>query len=397
MEEFGRVDLKLPSVSKMTETTGFGFSIGEVFIGGISVGKIFIGRIFIGGIFIRKIFIGRIFIGGISVGKIFIGGISILLFCQALWANSSSPVFRGDLPSQSLHGTSQTPRADPSPALRDKSQSLWGHSPSVVRSNNAAAELLERALEEKVKVQREENILSAVLKPVLDVYEGLKDFFKGDSGKKGETIQQLPPESSMSSEEDGLSSLTRTESYAAYRHLLKAIERESFDSRLYLNLGLALEFDGELDKSFFAYESAQKYSGGDPEIDFLSLYNAARIRGQQGQVTEALRLYQGALEILPHSVEVKTNIELLTAKSQKSKGDGDPRSGGKGDGSDSRGDDKRRDRPYQNGKEQSRLFESRELSEDDVRKILEEIKNQEQKIRAKEHKSAKEKPHAKDW
>ena len=48
-------------------------------------------------------------------------------------------------------------------------------------------------------------------------------------------------------------------------------------------------------------------------------------------------------------------------------------------------------------KEQPRVFQSHELSEDDVRKILDEIQRQEQKIRAKEHKESKERPRDKDW
>ena len=213
-------------------------------------------------------------------------------------------------------------------------------------------------------------------------------------------IQKLPRKAPTTSgeEEERLSSLARTESYEAYRHLLGAIEQENFDSRLYLNLGLALEFNGDLDKSFLAYESAKKYSGGDSRINFLSLYNAARIQGQQGKVDEALRLYQGALEIQPDSIEVKTNIELLTAMKQG----GGQGQGGQGDEGDKNpqepnSQDDSENKQYQSGREQPRTFQSRELSEDDVRKILEEIKNQEQKIRAKEQKNAKERSRAKDW
>ena len=277
------------------------------------------------------------------------------------------------------------------------SQNQRGGLPFVVRENNAAVELLEKALEEQAKVEAEESVFHSAFKPLWNFYEKLKRFFVSE---KKEVIQKLPPKNPQApQEEDDLSPLARTEAYSAYRHLLNAIERESFDPRLYLNLGLAFEFNGEWEKSFLAYENAQKYSGEDPKINFLSLYNAARIRGHQKKIPEALRLYQGALEIWPDSVEVKTNIELLTAMSAQQqsggngKGDGNPNKDKEG----SQSDQIKEDGPIQNGREIPSSFQSRELSEDDVRRILEEIKNQEQKIRAKENKKAKERPRAKDW
>ena len=270
-----------------------------------------------------------------------------------------------------------------------------------MRDNNKAAELLEKALKEKTAVEGtgeegEAGAFNAVLTSIVDIYHKISDFFQGEPERQ-EEIKKLPPQNQMSGEGEPWRSLLRTESYAAYKHLLKAIEKESFDSRLYLNLGLALELNGELDKSFLAYENAQKYSGGDLKINFLSLYNAARIRGQQRQIEEALKLYQGALEIVSDSIEVKTNIELLMmmmVQQKKGKGGGDSENE-KEEESDS-GNEKR-DGPYQSGKEQPRVFESHELSEDDVRKILEEIQSQEQRIRAREQKRAKERPRAKDW
>ena len=74
------------------------------------------------------------------------------------------------------------------------------------------------------------------------------------------------------------------------------------------------------------------------------------------KIPEALSLYQGALEILPNSVEVKTNIELLIEQSQQKKKSSDsPKEEGK-EGEEKpdpkREDPEKQDKegPIQNGK-----------------------------------------------
>ncbi len=253
-----------------------------------------------------------------------------------------------------------------------------GYDPRVVRNNNKAVKKLENILEE------------------LDKKESPK----------------APLNFSKSLEKEDLHALIQKDAYEAYKYLLRALEKENFDPSLYLNLGLAFELNGEWEKAFLAYEKAHKYSKESPKTDFLSLYNSARIRGHQGRVDEALHIYQKALEIIPQSIEVKTNIELLTSqpppkpqgsqgsknqKSQSDKGEKDHQQEPKDESEESQKEANKKEGPIQNGKETPRTFEGRELSEDDVRKILEEIKNQEQKIRAKESKPIKEKSRAKDW
>ena len=267
-------------------------------------------------------------------------------------------------------------------------QVLWMDSLQVVWFNNKAVDLLEESLEKRAKLAQ-----PSPKNPWL--WTSILNFFKKQPQESD--IQKLP-EDPHSEQKDLKMLIHRQDAQSAYQHLLEAMEKKSFDPRLYLNLGLAFELNGEWDQAFLSYEKAKKYSGDDPRIDFLSLYNGARVRGLQQKIPEALSLYQGALEIIPDSKEVKTNIELLMRLHQQqqkqqaknNQGDSDK------DKSDSQGDQENKDGPIQNRKDQPRIFKS-ELSEDDIRNILDEIQTQEQKIRAKEHKQSKEKPREKDW
>ncbi|RYZ86954.1 MAG: hypothetical protein EOP06_13550 [Proteobacteria bacterium] len=188
----------------------------------------------------------------------------------------------------------------------------------------------------------------------------------------------------------------------------------------------------------------------------MALFNEAQLLGRAKKVDEALALYVEALKINPASKEVKTNIELLIPKDQenqsgkddkkdqdqKDKKDDqkkDPKDDKKDDKKDPSKDDKKndkkdpkgdkdkdkekepdkpedkkdekdpkpedkdqkKDKPKeygQNPKPQPKKFDSKELNEGDVKKILQELKQQEQKIRAEfNRKEAKEQPRDKDW
>ena len=282
----------------------------------------------------------------------------------------------------------------------------------VVKENNQAVEWLGESLQKKMKGEGEEEKDFSFVGSLLHFYSRATSFFQGTEGEseteevsRDEQIQQLPQKGSQSKEAEELSALISSEPASkAHQNLLSAIGKDSFNSKLYLNLGLAFELKDELKQAFRAYEQAQRHSKGNPLIDFLSLYNAARIRGLQKDIPEALRLYQGALALVPGSIEIKTNIELLLKEGEGQGSGGQPEdSEGEGqgekdsDGSESEEEKRKKDGPIQNGREQARVFESGELSKDDVQNILDEIQRQEEKIRAKESKSAKEKPRAKDW
>jgi hypothetical protein len=157
--------------------------------------------------------------------------------------------------------------------------------------------------------------------------------------------------------------------------------------------------------------------GNDPQVQYVGNFNLAEINGRDKKVPEALAYYQAALEMKPDSMEAKTNIELLISQQQsggegkdkkddqdKKKDDKDKKDG-KSDDKDKKDDkedkDKKDDKqPKQYGKNrpQPQKFKSEELRQDDVNKILGEIRQQEQKIRQEYNKKViKEQPNGKDW
>lgn len=231
----------------------------------------------------------------------------------------------------------------------------------------------------------------------------------------------------------------RTENYlAAFDTNVKALEFDPFAAEVHLNLGLFYESQKQSEKALPSYQNALKYSKTD-EMRFISLFNEAQMLGKDKKVDEALALYEKALEIEPSSKEVKTNIELLIQQQQQqqqgqdgeNKEEKDPKEnkdskGGKGqdqkdkkddkkdqkgneskDQKDKEGQDQEKDqkdkdkdnKKYgQNPKPQPKPFKAEDLSEGDVKKILGEIKQQEQKIRSEyNRKEVKEQPRDKDW
>jgi hypothetical protein len=217
----------------------------------------------------------------------------------------------------------------------------------------------------------------------------------------------------------GIRSLQKKEFFMAYKDFLQALSHDPLNPDLQMNLALTLELNEEWEKAEKAYLSAYALSQGDSKRQFAALFGLGNARKGKSETDLALEAYQGALEIDPNSIEVKTNIELLTqsqsgeGKSKKGKG------GGNGDSKDDKEndkDDKDKDKdnknkkdenkdqqskdqkPQQQQKKQPKPFESKDLNKEDVRKILDEIQAQEQSIRAKEQeRGAKERTRDKDW
>lgn len=201
--------------------------------------------------------------------------------------------------------------------------------------------------------------------------------------------------------------------YKAYKLLLEALKDAPFNAAIRGNLGLAFELNEEKEKALKEFKAANKYAEltDNDELKFVSRFNLARAYGVE-QIDLALESYQKALELNPDSIEVKTNIELLLQQQQgqgKGKGgQGENKNKDKNDqNQDGQGDQEQKDKdqsdnsdkqPQQQKQKQKKEFKSKELTKNDVRRILEELKNQEQKIRAKEFGGkAKERPLGKDW
>jgi Ca-activated chloride channel homolog len=199
------------------------------------------------------------------------------------------------------------------------------------------------------------------------------------------------------------------------RDFLEALKIDPFIAELHANLGLTYQALQLGDAAVQSYESAEKW-GRNPDVIFISRFNPGVLRGQNKQIDLALNDYQRALEVKPNSLETKTNIELLV-QNQSGQGEGENKDKKEGqDGKDKKNKDENKDgkgdqdkdkdkedkpgqkKEVQKNKEYKPREFKGELSEHDVKKILGELKQQEQKIRGQFYRGeGKEKPRDKDW
>lgn len=181
---------------------------------------------------------------------------------------------------------------------------------------------------------------------------------------------------------------------------------------LHYNLGLGWQLMSRNEEAVKSYNIPLKDPNASSEIQFDSNFNMGVLFQAAKQTDPALEKYQAALDIEPNSRETKINIELLIQSQQGGgKGEGenkdkkDDQGGGKGDqdqkkDQDGKGDQNKEEekKEYAKNKPQKKEFKSEQLSQSDVNKILGEIKQQEQKIRAEYNKKeGKEQPRDKDW
>ncbi len=202
---------------------------------------------------------------------------------------------------------------------------------------------------------------------------------------------------------------------ASQKDLIDALRFDPFQPEVHLNLGLNFEILNQNDNALKQYATVEKYSNSSFQV-FISRFNRAQLLAREKKVEEALAVYQSALEIVPTSKEVKTNIELLTQQQQgdgEGKGDQNEQKDNKDDKKNDNGENKDQKENDQKDKEQkenqkkdykpNQKYQPREfkgeLSKSDVKKILDELKQQEQKIRAEYNKKNdyKERPRGKDW
>lgn len=215
------------------------------------------------------------------------------------------------------------------------------------------------------------------------------------------------PLGAIRSNNEGVHLMQNKESYKAYQKFIEGLAKAPFDPALHMNLGLSFETNEEYDKALKEYELVARDEKMPDELRFQANFNAARMKTQLKDIPGALSHYQAALDIKPGSQEAKTNIELLWQGGQ---------GGGKGDGKDQNNSDQNKDQQDQKDKQdqnknndkkqgqqqekkpQPQKFESKDLSQQDVQKILEELKNQEQQIRAEYNKkNQREVPRDKNW
>jgi len=193
------------------------------------------------------------------------------------------------------------------------------------------------------------------------------------------------------------------ESFEAFAKLLG---ENPFDFVFQFNMGTGFLTTEDVEKAKQLFEQLNTTKDLPPELQFYVAYNLGVINGSTGNVDSALEAYQKALEFQPDSQEIKTNIELLIQKKKGGGGGKDKKKQkGKGKGSDKKksdkpdeGDKDEEEKEPQQMQNQNPGYKGKEMSKGDVKKILEELKNQEQKIRAKhDRKGKREKDREKNW
>lgn len=193
----------------------------------------------------------------------------------------------------------------------------------------------------------------------------------------------------------------------SFRSMAEVVSEYPYDAKLHYNLGVVLEKMGESKKASQEFIAASRLTN-DKELLFQSYFNAATALGfgktdekeKEKNIDTAIQLYQKALEFNSESIEAKTNIELLT---QIESG------GGGGGGNQNQEQNKKDQKQSSQGQQEQKKdapkpkptpkpFQSKELSEQDAKKMLDEIKRQEESVRAKmNEKKQKERPLDKDW
>lgn len=195
---------------------------------------------------------------------------------------------------------------------------------------------------------------------------------------------------------EGVREFKKKSYYGANQKFMKALEDDPLNAEVQMNLARTFEAEEDFVKAEQAYKGALKVIPEKSPLKFEALFNLAGTQAKLKRIDDALATYQAALALEPDSLEVKNNIELLWQGGGGGGGDDkDKKQEGEGGGQPQQQPDQGQD---QNQKQKPKPFNSEDLSPEDVKRILDEIKNQEQNIRAQDYdKGAKDAPKAKDW
>ncbi len=198
----------------------------------------------------------------------------------------------------------------------------------------------------------------------------------------------------------------------AYNKFNSALIDLPFSPEVHFNLGNSFLENKEYEKAVSEYRQTLKLTGDktshDRALRFYALFNSGVAMAEQKKTDEALAFYQSALDYNSKSLETKTNIELLA---QQGGGQGDGDSKDKKQDKDGKGEQKPKPDPNKPNKDNQKPqdqqkqeqpkpkpFQSKELNQQDVNRILEELKRQEGSIREKMQKEGpKDAPLDKDW
>lgn len=187
-----------------------------------------------------------------------------------------------------------------------------------------------------------------------------------------------------------------------------AVSVNPSEDKLHYNLGLGFQTMSRGPEAESSYGLVLKSPSATATEKFAVEYNLGVMAQKNKQIDTALKHYQAALDLNPESLETKINIELLISQGGSGGGQGEDQNkdGDKSkdpkDQKDQKDQEKdgedNKPKEYAQNKPQKPQFKSEDLTPSDVNKILNELKQQEQRIRADfSRKGAKETQGDKDW
>ena len=213
-----------------------------------------------------------------------------------------------------------------------------------------------------------------------------------------------PPLKSIYLNNGGTEDLKEQRVAPAQQKYLRALSEDPFNYVARINLGVTFVFNDEIEKARKEFEIPLR-GNASSEIKYLAHFNTGRAHHQAKEVEPALNNYQKSLLYKKDSIQAKANIELIVQQQngQGQGGSGDEQQNENNENQDQKGQgnqkDKEQDQQDQGENDKDKKEKKpQDLSEKDIEKILEELKNQEQKIRALEYgKKSKEDPNGKTW
>jgi Ca-activated chloride channel homolog len=221
----------------------------------------------------------------------------------------------------------------------------------------------------------------------------------------------------------GISFLKEDQFQKGFEVLSKGLAFDPQSSEMQNALGVLFLKTEQFDQAVAAFRTAESLAQS-IEQQFSARFNLGVTYQSKKDIPLALEAYLSALEVYPESQETKVNIELLIQKMQSKgqKGKKPPKEKNQGedqneeqdqedsdnneeedqdqkDSEESKKDQAQDPKRYkQSLKKEPKPFKSEDLSEADMKRILDELRNQEQKIRNEYNKKEqKEKRHEKDW
>lgn len=244
-------------------------------------------------------------------------------------------------------------------------------------------------------------------------------------------------------EDQTATALIKAERYEdALSVYINMLEKEPNKPQIHSNIAVIMSQIQKPEDALKSWDHALKLAEQQKDATsfFAVNFNLGAYYGAQKKIDQALKYYQAALDVVPTSIEAKTNIELLLqSKDKKGQGEGqnenqdqqqnqDQQDQGKDgqqnkdqkdqknqqdkdqpkDQDDQKKQDEKDKKDQDNQKEPKKMessakykprpYQGDQLNEGDVKKILGELRNQEQKIRANfDKKERKDSKNEKDW